>query len=256
MPNKFGLFADKLRVSKSSELGAVVHADALVHYWFEERGPRCILLFFVDEATGRLMHLMLSAVVNIWSLFEATRQYILQHGKPLAFSIDNGLEFRQFGRAMREIDINCVRRPPLAPTKGRIERVSLELLERLPSELKRKNISSIAEANRCMLEVLTKFNKVKSLASQAVFNVHCPVCSDDDFDHAMTIVTKRVLRKDFSVKHDSEIYYVDPKFDGHVPRCLLVREDSKGYITIEHKGKPLNFLTPNGQLTSTYRNTE
>ena len=34
---------------------AVVQIDGCEHWWFEDRGPQCTLLVFVDDATSRLM---------------------------------------------------------------------------------------------------------------------------------------------------------------------------------------------------------
>ena len=38
-------------------LGELVQIDGCEHRWFEDRGPPCTLLVFVDDATSRLMHL-------------------------------------------------------------------------------------------------------------------------------------------------------------------------------------------------------
>ena len=38
-------------------LGELVQIDGSEHRWFEERGPMCTLLVFIDDATSRLMHL-------------------------------------------------------------------------------------------------------------------------------------------------------------------------------------------------------
>jgi hypothetical protein len=35
--------------------GELVQVDGSEHWWFEDRGPQCTLLVFVDDATGRLM---------------------------------------------------------------------------------------------------------------------------------------------------------------------------------------------------------
>jgi hypothetical protein len=35
----------------------LVQIDGCEHHWFEERGPACTLLVYVDDATGRLMEL-------------------------------------------------------------------------------------------------------------------------------------------------------------------------------------------------------
>src|SRR5215469_1894326 len=38
-------------------VGELVQVDGCEHWWFEDRGPQCTLLVFIDDATGRLMHL-------------------------------------------------------------------------------------------------------------------------------------------------------------------------------------------------------
>ena len=38
-------------------LGELVQIDGSPHDWFEERGPRCTLIIFIDDATSRLMTL-------------------------------------------------------------------------------------------------------------------------------------------------------------------------------------------------------
>ena len=38
-------------------LGELVQIDGSEHTWFEDRGPPCTLLAFVDDATSRLMEL-------------------------------------------------------------------------------------------------------------------------------------------------------------------------------------------------------
>src|SRR5215211_6508987 len=38
-------------------VGELVQIDGSEHWWFEDRGPQCTLLVFIDDATSRLMHL-------------------------------------------------------------------------------------------------------------------------------------------------------------------------------------------------------
>jgi hypothetical protein len=38
-------------------VGELVQVDGSEHWWFGDRGPRCTLLVFVDDATSQLMHL-------------------------------------------------------------------------------------------------------------------------------------------------------------------------------------------------------
>src|SRR6185436_12283760 len=61
---------------RRSCLGELVQIDGCDHEWFEERAPRCTLLVFVDDATGRLMHLRFAACESTFDYFEATRRYL------------------------------------------------------------------------------------------------------------------------------------------------------------------------------------
>jgi hypothetical protein len=43
--------------SRRDCVGELVQVDGCEHRWFEDRGPQCTLLVFIDDATSRLMHL-------------------------------------------------------------------------------------------------------------------------------------------------------------------------------------------------------
>jgi hypothetical protein len=51
--------------------------------WFENRGPKCALLVFIDDATGRLLHLRFAAFENTFDYFHAAKAYLRDWGKPL-----------------------------------------------------------------------------------------------------------------------------------------------------------------------------
>ena len=55
---------------------------------FEGQAPKYCLLVFIDDATGRLMHLRFGETESAFDYMMATREYLEQHGKPLAFSSD------------------------------------------------------------------------------------------------------------------------------------------------------------------------
>src|SRR5204863_7475584 len=87
--------------------------DGSEHAWFEDRGPVCTLLVYVEDATSRLMELAFAEVESTFDYFRATRRYLERHGKPMAFYSDrlsvfhvhareraqNGRGLSQFGRA-------------------------------------------------------------------------------------------------------------------------------------------------------------
>lgn len=37
--------------------GELIQVDGSKHWWFEDRGPQCTLLVYIDDATSELMHL-------------------------------------------------------------------------------------------------------------------------------------------------------------------------------------------------------
>jgi Helix-turn-helix domain len=92
--------------------GELVQIDGSPHAWFEDRGPACTLLAYIDDATGQVQELFFAAAETTFSYFAATRRYLTEHGKPLAFYSDKHGIFRinaeaavsgsglsQFGRA-------------------------------------------------------------------------------------------------------------------------------------------------------------
>jgi len=76
---------------------------------------------YIDDATSRLMHILFTGTESTFGYFEATRQYLERHGKPLAFYSDKASIFRinqvsatggaghtQFGRALYELNIDIL----------------------------------------------------------------------------------------------------------------------------------------------------
>ena len=80
--------------SRRDCVGELVQLDGSEHWWFEDRGPQCTLLVFVDDATGRLMHLEFVESESTFAYFRATRSYLQAWGKPIAFYGDKHGDFR------------------------------------------------------------------------------------------------------------------------------------------------------------------
>ena len=62
--------------------------DGSPHDWFEGRAPRCTLIVFVDDATGRLVGLRFVPAESTAAYLETLRAHVLAHGRPLAFYSD------------------------------------------------------------------------------------------------------------------------------------------------------------------------
>ena len=58
--------------------GELVQIDGSHHWWFEERGPKCALLVYIDDATGKLLHLRFAKSENTFDYFLATKAFCLK----------------------------------------------------------------------------------------------------------------------------------------------------------------------------------
>src|SRR3954465_6027996 len=177
-------------------LGELVQVDGCEHAWFEDRGPPCTLLVFVDDATSRLMHLRFVPTESTFDYFEATRAYLQRHGKPVAFYSDKHSVFRvnrkdaaggdgmtQFGRALHElnVDIICANSPQ---AKGRVERAHKTLQDRLVKELRLAGVSTIEAANALLPTFVAGYNARFAKEPRSDKDLHRPVSEHDQLDEA------------------------------------------------------------------------
>jgi hypothetical protein len=79
-------------------VGELVQVDGS-EQWFEDRGPQCTLLVFVDDATSRLMHLQFVESESTFAYFHAARAYLEAWGKPVA--LYSGNKHGYFGSTTR-----------------------------------------------------------------------------------------------------------------------------------------------------------
>jgi len=56
-------------------LGELVQIDGSDHAWFEERGPKCTLLVYIDDASGQLLELWFVPDESFFAYCEASRHY-------------------------------------------------------------------------------------------------------------------------------------------------------------------------------------
>jgi len=55
--------------------GELVQIDGSDHAWFEDRGPKCTLLVYIDDATGLLLELWFVPDETFFAYCEASRHY-------------------------------------------------------------------------------------------------------------------------------------------------------------------------------------
>ncbi|MBF0565431.1 MAG: DDE-type integrase/transposase/recombinase [Nitrospirae bacterium] len=143
--------------------GAMIQMDGSNHDWFEGRGPKCVLMGYVDDAAstvyGRFYEYegTMPAMDSFW-------RYIKINGIPLSLYVDrhttykstakgldeSGCEFlSEFERALKEMGVELLHAySPQA--KGRVERLFRTLQDRVVKEMRK----TIEEGNNFLEEYL------------------------------------------------------------------------------------------------------
>lgn len=237
-------------------LGELVQIDGSPHAWFEDRGPACTLLVYIDDATGKLMELFFVPVESTLGYFTATRHYLHRHGVPVTFYSDkngifkvnvknalSGSGMTQFGRAMKALDIEiiCANTPQ---AKGRVERVNQTLQDRLVKELRLNGISTIDVANSFLPQYVADFNRRFAVQPRSSWDVHRPLLfSEDELDIILSRQETRILSKNLTLQYKKVIYQIQTSRPTYALRKAqaTVCENAQGDITILYKGRPLNY---------------
>jgi transposase len=252
--------AKKLHVHQMRErracLGELVQIDGSEHAWFEERGPKCTLLVYIDDATGQLMELWFVKQESFFAYCEASRHYFERCGKPVAFYSDKHSIFRvnteqflslgegltQFGRAMQELDIQiiCANTPQ---AKGRIERANQTLQDRLVKELRLRGISDMECANAYLPEFREDFNRRFAVPPRSSHDAHRPLLKSENLDIILTHQKKGTLSKNLTVQSKKVIYQIQSNRPAYALRKAQVTlcENAQGKVTIFYKDIPLEY---------------
>lgn len=235
--------------------GELVQLDGSPCAWFEDRGPACSLLVFIDDATGQLLELFFAPSETTFSYFAATARYLAHHGRPVAFYSDKHSIFRltnttattgtgltQFGRAMTDLDIEiiCANTPQ---AKGRVERANQTLQDRLVKELRLAGISDIERANTFLPEFMADFNRRFALPPANPADAHRLLLASQKLERILTFQTPRIISKNLTFQYDKDVYQLtQPKgtqaFRG---AQVLVLEDAQGGLTVEYQGRLLAY---------------
>ena len=230
-------------------VGELIQIDGCDHEWFEGRAQRCVLLVYVDDATGCLMELRFVRSESTFTYFEATRRYLKRFGKPVAFYSDKASVFRvnrrdhagqgltQFGRAMGElnIDVICANSPA---AKGRVERANLTLQDRLVKELRLHGISTIDAANDYAPEFMLSYNRRFGRAPQSDHDVHRPLLPDENLEDVFLLHNQRHVSKNLTLNYAGVLYVLQDAAEANPARGkrVDVYEADDGTISIRFDG--------------------
>lgn len=242
------------RRPRRSCLGDLVQIDGSPHDWFEERGPRCTLIVFIDDATSRLMALRFVPTETTDAYMETLSDYLGYHGRPVAIYSDKHSIFRnnnpdqegkltQFTRVLKTLDIEPIHaNTPQA--KGRVERANQTLQDRLVKELRLQGIDDIDAANTFLPGFLSTHNDRFAVGPQSPHDAHRPVLHNPE--ELKLILSKhhtRILSKNLAIQFKNREYQLQGQGKGYRLRGahVTVCETSEGMVTIMYQGHQMPF---------------
>ena len=197
--------------------GELVQIDGSPHDWFEGRAARCVLLVLIDDASGKLLGLRFVDQESFQSYVRVVKPYLERNGKPVAFYSDKHSIFRvnipnkskgdnltQFGRAMKELDIEIICANTLQ-AKGRVERENQTLQDRLVKEMHLLGLSSMEQGNDYLPEFMTDFNQRFAVPARSQNDAHRPQ-QLDHLDFILAWQESRILSKNLTLQFNKAVY--------------------------------------------------
>jgi transposase len=239
---------------RKHHFGEMVQMDGSHHDWFEGRGAGCVLMGYIDDATGKVFGRFYDYEGTIPAM-DSFKGYVKKHGLPMAVYLDRHTTYKspaqasiqdelsdqrplsQFERALKELGVEVIHATS-APAKGRVERLFGTLQDRLVKEMRLRGIRTVQEGNAFLKQYLPVYNRRFSVRPQERSNLHRPLPLGINLDSILCIQTERTLRNDFTVAHDNKLYQIEDRT--HASR-VRVHEQIDGSIKIFYRGQALRF---------------
>jgi transposase len=198
--------------------GMMALTDASRHDWLEGRGPELTLIGFQDDATGQILAAQFQLEAeNTVGYLRALHAMIAAHGIPLSLYRDRHAIFQrndahwtlaeelagkqsptQLGRALEQLGIQQI--PAYSPqAKGRIERAWRTFQDRLVSELRLTQASTLAQANAVLAAFCADYNqRFARPAAEAACDFR-PLPRRFDLARCLALHYQRVVNADHTV---------------------------------------------------------
>ena len=234
--------------------GEMVQMDGSHHDWFEGRGPWCVLMGYVDDATGTV-YARFYEYEGTLPAMDGFKRYVRLYGLPQSVYLDRHSTYKITAKQTIEEELNDIQ--PMShfekslavlvvevihayspQAKGRIERLFGTFQDRVVKEMRLAGVTNIAEGNAFLDGYLPEFNRMfaREAAQQADF--HRPVANKRALDTILSIKTDRSLRNDFTIAHNKKLYQIKSNVRA---KKLTVEERTDGSMRIIHNGQQLKY---------------
>lgn len=219
--NEVALEDSHPRGEKPKYFGEVTEMDGSSHLWFG--GKKSCLHLATDKATNHIVGGYFDWQETLKGYYNVFKQILEDYGIPYQFKTDNRTVFNynrlnedkrtsdkdvltQFGYACKQLGTS-IDTTSVSQAKGLIERDNQTFQDRLISELRLNNITTIEEANKYLIKkFIPKFNKKFALDYKKFESVYEASPSAEKINYTLAILTPRKIDNGNSIKFKNEYY--------------------------------------------------
>lgn len=242
------------RRTRRSRFGELLQGDGSPHAWFDNRGEKCNLIQFVDDATGHTTVAKFVHAETTEGYLMILREHLERHGKPLAIYVDKHGIFRvnreeikkgtgitRFGQVLKDLGIEliCANSPQ---AKGRVERRNGVFQDRLIKEMRLRGISTMEEGNKFLPQFLEQFNGRFGVNPASPEDAHRLLNSHENLKRIFGRHETRILSKDLTFQYQGTLYLIDtttPNRLKHASVAIVHMKDEP--MRVEYKGVELRY---------------
>jgi hypothetical protein len=237
--------------------GEMIQVDGSHHDWLEGRGPKLVLMGYIDDATSEVFAWFYDYEGTLPAM-DSFYRYSKRYGLPHSLYVDRLAAYRggygklsledelagqdktqsQFERALEELGVDVIHaQSPQA--KGRVERLFRTFQDRVIKEMRLAGVKTKEEANRFLETYLPKYNRRFTVRARQEANLHRPAPKDSELIPILSIQTKRAVRNDGTIRHERKLYQIP---DIRKPlKEVMVQERLDGKLYVVHEGKTLAY---------------
>jgi len=242
------------RRERKACIGELVQIDGSHHDWFEGRGPVCVFMGYIDDATGTVFGRFYDYECTVPAM-DSMKRYIRHYGIPQSVYLDKHTTYRSwakptieeqltgqeplshFEKSMAALEIKVIHaNSPQA--KGRVERLFKTLQDRLVREMRLKGVKSVDEANVFLETYLPKHNRWFRKEARDKADLHRLALPTRELDRILCIKEERTVKNDFTISYNGKLYQIEQTTRA---KKITVEERLDGSLHITYKGQDLRY---------------
>lgn len=239
---------------RKHHFGEMIQMDGSHHDWLEGRGPECVFMGYIDDATGTVSGRFYDYEGTMPAM-DSFKRYIKRYGLPQSVYFDKHSTYKstakqtveeeledkkpmsQFERSLTELGVTVIHaNSPQA--KGRIERLFRTLQDRLVKEMRLAGVKSIDQANEFLKKYLPTYNTKFKVKPASEVGLHQPAPPMRELDKILCIKDERTVRNDFTIAHNGKLYQIK---DAVKSQKVAVEQRIDGSLHITNKGQDLRY---------------